>query len=116
MYPFAFENIASIYRNRKVQIVWYFLGMGIMGVLFAFLFVWKIFGANFEFGFTSFINGADYVFETLFVGVFSAIKVAGSVFEWTTLLAIFVFWVLVVSTIKLLFIGKQYLCRRPQSN
>lgn len=89
---------------RGTQIVWYILG--IIEALMAFRFVLKLLGANPEAGFTGFIYGATYVFASPFLNVFRISKVAGSVFEWTTLLAMFVYWALAVGIIKLFLIGK----------
>lgn len=89
---------------RGTQIVWYILG--IIEVLLAFRFVLKILGANPAAGFTAFIYGATYIFAAPFTYVFRISRVEGSIFEWTTLLAMFVYWALAVGIIKLLLIGK----------
>jgi len=89
---------------RGTQIVWYILGL--IEVLLAFRFVLKLLGANPVAGFTSFIYGVTYIFATPFLKVFRISQVAGSVLEWTTLLAMFVYWVLAFGIIKLLLIGK----------
>ena len=90
---------------RGTQIVWYLLGL--VEVLLAFRFVFKLLGANPAAGFTSFIYGVTYLFAAPFLSVFGATKViAGSVFEWTTLLAMFVYWVIALGIIKLLLMGK----------
>ncbi|HSD12770.1 MAG TPA: YggT family protein [Patescibacteria group bacterium] len=89
---------------RGTQIVWYLLG--IIEALLAFRFVLKLLGANPAAGFTSFIYGATYIFAAPFLAVFRVSTVAGSIFEWTTLLAMFVYWALAVAIIKLLLIGK----------
>lgn len=89
---------------RGTQIVWYILGL--IEILLAFRFILKLFGANAAAGFTSFIYGATYIFAAPFLSVFRITKVAGSVFEWTTLLSMFVYWVLAFGIIKLLLMGK----------
>ncbi|MFA6603368.1 MAG: YggT family protein [Patescibacteria group bacterium] len=89
---------------RGIQIVWYIFGA--IEVLLAFRFVLKLLGANPLAGFTSFIYGATYVFAAPFLKVFRISTVADNIFEWTTLLAMFVYWVLAVGIIKLLLIGK----------
>lgn len=90
---------------RGTQIVWYLLG--IVEVLLAFRFVLRLLGANPEAGFTSFVYGVTYIFATPFLSVFRVTKViAGSYFEWTTLLAMFVYWVIAFGIVKLLLIGK----------
>jgi hypothetical protein len=89
---------------RGTQIVWYILGL--IEILLAFRFVLKLLGANPEAGFTSFIYGITYVFAAPFLSVFNRSVVAGSVFEWTTLLAMLVYWVIALGIIKLLVMGK----------
>jgi len=89
---------------RGTQIVWYVLG--IVEVLLAFRFVLKLLGANPDAGFSSFIYGVTYVFAAPFLSVFRVTQVAGSVLEWTTLLAMFVYLVLAYGIIKLFLMGK----------
>ncbi len=89
---------------RGTQVVWYLLG--VIEALLAFRFILKFLGANAEAGFTAFIYGATYIFAAPFLRVFRVTQVAGSIFEWTTLLAMFVYWALAVGIIKLLLIGK----------
>lgn len=89
---------------RGTQIVWYLLG--ILEVLLAFRFVLKLMGANPEAGFTSFIYGVTYIFTAPFLSVFRMTKVAGSIFEWTTILAMLVYWLIAFGIIKLFLMGK----------
>jgi hypothetical protein len=89
---------------RGTQIVWYLLG--IVEILLAFRFVLKLLDANPVAGFTSFIYGVTYVFAAPFLSVFRISKVAGSVFEWTTILAMFVYWVIALGIIKLFLMGR----------
>ncbi len=89
---------------RGTQIVWYILGL--LEVLLAFRFVLKLLGANPAAGFTAFIYGVTYIFTAPFLSVFRISQVAGSVFEWTTLLAMLVYWLLAVAIIKLFRMGK----------
>lgn len=89
---------------RGTQIVWYILGL--VEVLLAFRFVLKLLGANPEAGFTSFVYMVTSPFAAPFVAVFRASKAQGSVFEWTTILAMFVYYVIAWGIIKLLVMGK----------
>src|ERR1700675_3051898 len=89
---------------RGTQVVWYILG--IVEVLLAFRFFLKLLGANPAAGFSSFIYGVTYVFAAPFLTVFRVSQVAGSIFEWTTILAIFVYWVVAMGIIKLFLMGK----------
>lgn len=90
---------------RGTQIVWYILG--IIEVLLAFRFILKLLGANAAAGFTSFIYNVTYVFATPFLSVFRNARVAeGNVFEWTTLLAMLVYWMIAVGIIKAFLMGR----------
>ena len=89
---------------RGTQIVWYLLG--IIEVLLAFRFVLKIMGANPAAGFTSFIYGLTYIFAAPFTYVFRVSQVEGSIFEWTTLLAMFVYWLIAWGIVRLFFMSK----------
>ncbi len=86
------------------QIVYYILG--VVEVLLAFRFVLKLLGANPNAGFSNFIYDITYIFANPFLTVFKSDYVAGSVFEWTTLLAMFVYWVIATGIIKLFFMSK----------
>jgi len=89
---------------RGTQIVWYVLG--IIEILLAFRFVLKLLGANPGAGFSSFIYGVTYVFAAPFLNVFRITYVSGSIFEWTTLLAMAVYWIIALGLIKLFVMGK----------
>lgn len=89
---------------RGTQVVWYILG--IIEILLAFRFVLKLLGANPVAGFTNLIYGVTYIFAAPFLNVFNVSQVEGNVFEWTTILAMFVYWVLALAIIKLFLMGK----------
>ena len=89
---------------RGTQIAWYLLGL--LEALLAFRFVLKLLGANAEAGFTSFIYGVTYVFTAPFLSVFRITKVSGSIFEWTTLLAMLVYWLIALAIVKLFLMGR----------
>lgn len=89
---------------RGTQIVWYILG--VLEVLLAFRFVLKLLAANSGAGFTTFIYGVTYPFAVPFLTVFRSSRVEGSIFEWTTILAMFVYWLLAMGIIKLFLMGK----------
>jgi hypothetical protein len=63
-------------------------------------------GANSGAGFTSFIYGITYVFAAPFINVFKLTQVSGNIFEWTTLLAMLVYWIVAMGIIKLFLMGK----------
>jgi hypothetical protein len=89
---------------RGTQIVWYILG--IIEALLAFRFILKLLAANTQAGFTQFIYGVTAPFAAPFLSVFNISRVEGSVLEWTTLLAMAVYWLIAWGIIKLLVIGK----------
>src|SRR5688572_8855073 len=89
---------------RGTQIVWYILGL--IEILLLFRFVLKLLGANAAAGFTSFIYSVTYIFAAPFLNVFRVTQLQGSVFEWTTLLAMFVYWIVALGITKLLVMGK----------
>jgi hypothetical protein len=89
---------------RASQIVWYILG--ILEVLLVFRFLLKLFGANAAAGFTSFVYGISWLPASPFLYVFPASAVPGGTFEWTTLLAMFVYWLVVVGIVRLLVMSK----------
>ena len=89
---------------RGTQIVWYILGL--LEVLLAFRFVLKLLGANATAGFTHLIYGITGPFAIPFLNVVKTTKVEGSVLEWTTLLAMLVYWLIAWGIVKLLLMGK----------
>jgi len=90
---------------RGVQVVWYLVG--ILEALLLFRFLLKLFGANPNAGFTDLIYGATSIFVLPFVAVFGNTSVTpGSVFEWTTLLAMLVSWLIGLAIIRLFLMGR----------
>lgn len=89
---------------RGTQVVWYILGL--IEVLLAFRFGLRLLAANPEAGFSRFIYTISYPFAAPFLKVFNASKVDGGVFEWTTLLAMFVFFLIAWGIVKLFFMSK----------
>ncbi len=102
MDSFTSPSTKPLYRGT--QIVWYILGF--IEIMLAFRFALKLLGANPEAGFTSIVYAITYVFAVPFLNVFRVTQVAGSVFEWTTILAMFVYWVIAFGIIKLFLMGR----------
>lgn len=96
------ESSRPLYRGA--QVVWYTLSVieGLLAIRFAL----KLLQANVDAFFTSFIYSVSYIFVFPFVAVFQNSSIATSVFEWTTLLAMFVYWLLAVAIIKLFIMSK----------
>ncbi len=89
---------------RGTQIAWYIFYA--IEALLLFRFLLKLLAANANAGFTEFIYTISGVFVAPFRYVFRATEVGGSIFEWSTLLAMLVYWVLVWGIIRLIVIGK----------
>jgi hypothetical protein len=77
---------------RGTQIVWYILG--ILEVILAFRFILKLLDANTAAAFTRFIYDLSGIFTMPFESVFRVTQVSGTVFEWTTVLAIVVYYLI----------------------
>lgn len=89
---------------KGTQIVWYLVGL--LEVLLAFRFVLKLTGANPVAGFTNFIYSFTWPFTAPFNAVFSKTTVEGSIFEWTTLLAMLVYYLVAFAIVKLFLMSK----------
>ena len=86
------------------QITWYILTL--IEALLAFRLFLKLLGANPAAGFTNVIYGFSYPFVAPFLTVFPASRVSRSVFEWTTVLAMFVYWIVAIGVVRLFVMSK----------
>lgn len=86
------------------QLIWYLLTL--IESLLLLRFFLKLLEANPNASFTGLIYGLSAPLIAPFQAVFKSASVSGAIFEWTTLLAILIYWLLTVSVIRLLFIGK----------
>lgn len=101
-----------IYHNHSVsrplyrgtQIVWYLFY--IIETLLLFRFALKLIGANTGAGFTQFIYALSYPFAAPFLYVVNSPRIAGTTIEWSTLLAMLVYWVLAWGIVRLIVMGK----------
>ena len=89
---------------RGTQIVWYILSF--IEVLLLFRFLLKSFSANSTAGFINFIYSVTAFLTAPFTTVFKVSYVDGNSFEWTTLLAMAVYWMVAVGITKLFVMGK----------
>jgi hypothetical protein len=96
------RRVKTLLRGK--QLVWFLLG--VIAVLLGFRFFLKLAAANPSAGFVKFIYVASAPFVMPFQAVFGATKILESVFEWTTLLAMAVYWVIAVGISRLIVIGK----------
>jgi hypothetical protein len=95
-------TVKPIYRGTRI--VW-FIAI-ILEALLAFRLFLKLFAANPSAGFTAFIYGVTTPFVAPFQAVFRTTQIEGSVFEWTTLLAMAVYWLIAWAIAKLLLISR----------
>jgi hypothetical protein len=102
MDSFTSPSTKPLYRGT--QVVWYVLG--VLEILLAFRFVLKLLAANPNAGFTNFIYKITYIFAAPFLNVFRITKVEGNIFEWTTILAMLVYWLIAWGIIKIFLMSK----------
>ncbi len=89
---------------RGTQIVWYILGF--LEALLTIRFILKLLAANPAAGFSNFIYDVSYIFVAPFLTVFQVTRVESSVLEWTTLLAMVVYYLIAWGIVKLFFMSK----------
>ena len=84
--------------------MWYLIYL--LEILLIFRFALKLTGANPAAGFTSFVYALTWPFTAPFNAVFSTTTVQGSIFEWTTLLAMLVYWLIAFGVIRIFLMSK----------
>jgi hypothetical protein len=89
---------------RVTQVIWYIFS--IIEILLIFRFLLKLIGANAGATFTQFIYDVSYIFVAPFLYVVRSPVVSGSVIEWSTLIALFVYWVIAWALVHLLAMGR----------
>ncbi len=89
---------------KGTQIVWYLLTL--LEAMLAFRFILKLMGANPSAGFTSFVYSFSWPFTAPFLAVFRSTTIQGNVFEWTTLLAMLVYWLIALAIVRLFLMSK----------
>jgi len=96
----VYETKKSIFRTY--QVVWYFLG--VIEVLLGFRIILKIFGADPYSGFANFIYSLSSPFALPFFGVLrtSTAPQSVSLIEWSTLIAMAVYWIIAYGIVQLL--------------
>lgn len=106
------ESNRTLYRGT--QVVWYVLFV-IEGLLII-RFLLQVLQANPNAFFTNLIYNFSDVLVLPFVAVFQNATVATSVFEWTTLLAMIVYWLLATAIVKLMVMSKSVSLAEADSN
>jgi hypothetical protein len=85
-------------------VIWYVFG--VIETFLAVRFFLRLLAANPNAGFTDLIYSLSYPFVAPFLNVFGATRVEGSVFEWSTLLAMLVYWLVAWGIVKLLVMSR----------
>lgn len=96
------KGVRPLYRGT--QVVWYIFS--VVEALLLFRFLLKLIGANPAATFTDVIYTLSYPFAAPFLYVVRSTQVSGSIFEWTTLLAMLVYWVVAWGIVRLFVMGK----------
>lgn len=96
------NNEQTLYKVTRV--IWYVFY--VLEALLLFRFILKLLGANAAAGFTSFIYTLSSFPLAPFRFVFETNSVGGSIFEWSTLLAMIVYWVVTWGVIKLVVMNR----------
>ena len=89
---------------RATQVIWY--AFYAVETLLLFRFVLKLIAANTGAGFTQFIYGLSAPFVSPFFAIVPSPRVAGSALEWSTLIAMLVYWVIAWGIVRLLVMSK----------
>ena len=89
---------------RVTRIVWYLFYL--VEVILLFRLVLRLLGANAGAGFSQLIYGISLPLVAPFQLVFRPSAVSGSVLEWSTLLAMLVYWVIAWGIVKLLAMNR----------
>ena len=106
-------GVAKEYSQKKklfhaYQIIWYVFGF--VEIILAFRFVLKLLGANPDAGFTTLVYSVSSPFASPFSNIFQASTTKGiettSFFEWSTLVAAFVYLVITWAIFKIFKLGK----------
>ena len=93
----TYETKKAIFRSY--QIIWYILG--VIEVVLAFRVVLKLLGANTYSGFTNFIYAISGPFALPFAGILRTSVSSGSVFEWSTFIAMAVYAIVAYGIVEL---------------
>ena len=89
---------------RSTQVIWY--ALYVLEAMLLFRFVLKFLGANTAAGFTQLIYGITAVPLAPFKFVFGADSLGNSVLEWSTLLAMLVYYFIALILVKAFVIGR----------
>lgn len=102
MTTYSSPNAPSVYFGT--QIVWFIVGA--IEILLALRFVLKLLAANGSATFTNVIYSLTDILVAPFTAVFSVTYAAGTIFEWTTILAAIIYFVIAAGIINLFLMGE----------
>ena len=91
------ETIRPLFR--VTQIVWYILG--VVEALLALRFILMLLDGNASAGFSQFIYGLTNFLAAPFLPVFGATVIGNTAIEWSTLLAMAVYWLIAWAIVRL---------------
>jgi YggT family protein len=103
--PVRVEHPQVVYQKKKAifrtyQIIWYVLGL--IEVLLIFRFALAMLGANPQSGFASLIYTLSAPLAVPFRGILPTSVSAGSVFEWSTIIAAIVYAIIAAGLVQLI--------------
>jgi uncharacterized protein YggT (Ycf19 family) len=89
---------------RTSQVIWSVLGM--IEITLIFRFALKFLGANPFAQFSAFVYSISLPLASPFLTVFQVSNTPDGTFEWTTLLAMFVYWLIATGLMRLMIMSK----------
>jgi uncharacterized protein YggT (Ycf19 family) len=89
---------------RTTRIVWYIFGA--IEALLAIRFILRALGANTDAAFTQFVYATSHIFLAPFQFVFGTPFIGGAALEFSTLLAMAVYWLIAWGIVKLLLMNR----------
>ncbi|MCR4325340.1 MAG: YggT family protein [Patescibacteria group bacterium] len=112
MYPSEKREVTTLYRVTRV--LWYVFYA--LEALLGFRFVLKLFAANPGAGFTDLIYSLSAVPLAPFRLVFGSDTIGSSVFEWSTLLAMVVYWVIFWGIVKVFLMSRPVSANKAETS
>lgn len=92
------RRIKPLYAGT--QIIWYLFS--VIEAILLFRFLLKIIGANPQAGFTDFIYSISQPLVKPFLGVLGSSLLAGGLVEWSSLLALLVYWLVAWGVVRII--------------
>jgi hypothetical protein len=89
---------------RATQVVWYIAG--VIEVILGLRFILRLLGANPAAGFVDAVYTVSQPLMAPFANIVRNAQVSGSVFDWNTLIAMVVYWMLAWAIVRMFFIGR----------